>query len=274
MNNSPTVGEPVQTASTTEPTVTAPVQEPTAETVNQETISHEQSQEAVSQTTAQTQTPNNGGGQNDDDGLAKFAKSQGFDLDTAGDDVKRALKIAHDNQKAYRNTTNEKKVTDAAAELNAPEAGESEDAKFRKEFQQFKYEQTTNKFWEAPGNDGQPVHNRALEPAMVEILNEKKELYGADYARTLSQDLPTLYGLAQLKSGAGNGSQVDTEAIRREERESIRQQQTASSGVAHAVTQNNGSTKLDRQWLETTYDPSNPEHIKLVDEATARGDFN
>ena len=266
MNNSPTEGGVVTPASN-EPTGQEQIQQPAAEQ-NQETISHEQSQEAVSQTTAGNTNSNEGESQNDDDGLAKFAKSQGFDPENLSDDVKRALKIAHDNQKAYRNTANEKKVNEVAQEFETPSENETEDEAFRREFKQWKYDQATEKFW------GQESMDRSLEPAMVEILNEKKEQYGKDYAYTLSRDLPTLYGLAQLKSGANPGSQVDTEAIRREERESIKKLQTASAGQPHAVTQNNASSaKIDRAWLETTYDPSNLEHRKLVDEAVANGDL-
>lgn len=264
MNNSPTEGEQVQTAPVTGPTENEQVQQTSAESQSQEAISHEQSQEAASQTTA----TNTNGSQNDDDGLANFAKSQGFDPTNLTDGERRALKIAHDNQKAYRNTANEKKVTEAAADLSQPVAGESDDAKFRREFNAWKYEQQTEKFW----SDGQV--DRSLEPAMVEILNEKKEQHGADYARTLSQDLSTLYGLALIKSGSVTGAPVDPEAIRREERESIKRAQSASAGQSHAVTQNNsGSTKIDRNWIENSYDPTNPEHQKLVDEAVANGDL-
>lgn len=265
MNNSPTEGGVVTPAST-EPTGQEQIQQPSAEQ-NQETISHEQSQEAVSQTTAEENKTNQGASQNDDDGLAKFAKAQGFDPDNLSDDVKRALKIAHDNQKAYRNSTPEKKVTEAAQELDAPKENETEDEAFRREFKQYKYEQQTSKFW---GEDGRDT---TLEPTMVEILNDAKEKHGAAYAKTLSQDLPTLYDLARLRTGAVGG-QVDTEAIRREERESIKKAQTAGSGQPHAVTQNNNSTpKVDREWLNTQYDPSNPEHRKMVDEAVANGDL-
>jgi len=263
MNNSPTEEEQVQVASVTEPTTVEQVQQTTAESQSQEAISNEQSPEAASQTTA----TNTNGSQNDDDGLAKFAKSQGFDPENLSDGERRALKIAHDNQKAYRNTANEKKVTEAASELNKPVANESEDAKFRREFTQWKYEQQSDKFWTGENID------RSLEPSMVEILNEKKEEYGPDYARILSQDLTTLYGLAQIKSNANAGSTANTDAIRREERESIKKQQTASAGQSHAVTQNNSSTKIDRSWLETTYDSSNLEHRKMVDEAVANGDL-
>lgn len=253
-----------------QPTGNESVQNPEAESNNQETISREQSQEAVSQDNAptnQTQTQQNGGSQNDDDGLAKFAKSQGFDPENLTDGERKALKIAHDNQKAYRNSSNEAKVTDVNKELNTPKADATDDEKFRSEFRQFKYEQQTNQFWSDTAKD------KTLEPTMVEILNEKKEQYGADYARTLSQDLPTLYDLARLKSGAGSATNVDTEAIRREERESIRQQSNASAGQAHAVTQSQPGTKVDMDWLQNTYDSSKPEDRKLLDEAMARGDL-
>lgn len=266
MNNSPTEGGVVTPASPVEPTGQEQIQQPSAE-VNQETISHEKSQEAVSTDTANQPNTNtqNSGGQNDD-GLANFAKSQGFDPDNLTDGERRALKIAHDNQKAYR-SANDKKVTDVAQELQPTDANESEDAKFRREFKQYKYEQETNKFWGTEGRD------RSLEPSMVEILNEKKAQYGADYARNLSQDLGTLYDLARVRSGNVTGTPVDTEAIRREERESIRQQSTASAGQAHAVSQVTTPQKIDREWLSTHYNPSNPEHRKLVDAAVANGDL-
>ncbi len=263
-------GEP---AANTQPASNEPTgseQQPTqAESPNQEAISREQSQEAVSQDNAptqQTQTQQNGGSQNDDDGLAKFAKSQGFDPENLTDGERKALKIAHDNQKAYRNSNNEAKVTDVSKELNTPKADATEDEKFRSEFRQFKYEQQTNQFWSDATRD------KALEPTMVNVLNEAKEKYGADYARTLSTDLETLYDLARLKSGAGSAP-VDTDAIRREERESIRQQSNASAGQAHAVTQSQSGTKIDMDWVQNTYDTNNVEHRKLLDEAMARGDL-
>lgn len=268
MNNSPTEGGAVTPASN-EPTgqVTTPV---TSAESNQETISHEQSQGTVSTTPTEQkpkQTEENGGGQADD-GLAKFAKAQGFDPENLTDGERRALKIAHDNQKALR-SQGQPKVTDTAKELHATGEGTTDDEKFRAEFRQFKYEQATEKFWSDEKLD------RSLEPSMVEILNEKKEQYGPDYARTLSEDLPTLYGLAQLRSGA-NGGSVDTEAIRREERESIRKKANASEGGQHASNQGEATlpTKIDREWLANHYDPSNPEHRKLVDEAVANGDLN
>jgi hypothetical protein len=273
MNESPTGGE-ASTVASTEPTTQVQQTPNPAESQNQETISGEQSQGTVSQTTATNTNTNteNSGGQNDDDGLAKFAKSQGFDPENMTDGEKRALKIAHDNQKAYRNSTNEAKVTDVSKDLNTPKPDATEEEQFRSEFRQFKYEQQTNQFW-GESKDGVAIRDKTLEPTMVQILNEKKEQYGADYARTLSQDLPTLYDLARLKNGANLGP--DAEAIRREERESIRQRANASDGNQHAVNQAQGNNpaKIDRNWLETQYDPSNEEHRKLVDAAVARGDL-
>lgn len=260
MNESPTEGA-VATPASQEPTGQEAVVT-TAESQNQETIS----QETVSQDTANQTNTQTSGGQNDDDGLAKFAKSQGFDPENLSDGERRALKIAHDNQKAYRSTSNEKKVTEAASELHTPVANETEDAKFRREFQTWKYEQQAEKFWA-------DKQDRTLEPSMVEILNEKKEQYGTEYARILSQDLNTLYDLARLKSGAQVGAPVDADAIRREERESIKRQANASAGQPHAVSQATSETKIDRNWLDTQYQPSNPEHRKLVDAAYARGDL-
>lgn len=268
MNNSPTEGG--STAPATDVTTGQAAAPTTSAESSQEAISHEQSQGTASPNTAtQTNTNNeNSGGQNDDDGLANFAKSQGFDPENLSDDVRRALKIAHDNQKAYRSSTNTPKVSDAAKELNTPAEGATEDEKFRAEFHQFKYDQMTDKFWSDEGRD------KSLEPHMIEILNEKKAEHGKDYARVLSQDLNTLYALAQIKSGAVTGSQVDAEAIRREERESIKNKAAATEGGQHATTQtNSGPTKIDRAWLESTYDPKNLEHRKMVDAAVANGDL-
>lgn len=269
MNESPTGGESSSTGLSNQPTGQEQIQNKPAESQNQEAISGEQSQGTASTDTAKPNTntnSENGGSQNDDDGLAKFAKSQGFDPDNLTDGERKALKLAHDNQKAYRNSSNEKKVTDTAQELNPASENESEDEAFRREFRQYKYEQKSDKFWSEDGRD------KTLEPAMVQILNEKKEQYGAAYAANLSQDLPTLYDLARLKSGALQGP--DTEAIRREERESIRKQQMGGGEQQHASSsQASSPEKIDRDWLSTKYDPSNPEHRKLVDEAVANGDL-
>lgn len=244
------------------------VQQQSAESQNQETISQSQGSEAVSDDTAnqnqnqhtsegkETQTQQTGGESQADDGLAKFAKSQGFDLDGASDEVKRALKIAHDNQKAFRGkSTQGPKVSDAVEEMN--------DGSLRAEIEQLKFEKQEDAFF-ADGRD------RSLQSSMVEILNEKAEQYGNEYAFALSRDLDTLYGMAQLKSGA-NTQKVDPEQIRREERESINRQMSAKAPQAHAVQ--GGEEKrpeLTPEWFTNVYDSRNPEHIKLLQEAGLR----
>lgn len=258
MNNSPTEGEQTQVASQEPTTPNEQVQQSAEQ--NQETNSREQSQGSVSDDTAQsqqsaeqTQTQQKEGGENQtDDGLAKFAKSQNIDLATASDDVKRLLKVALDNQKAARSNTPSKSIVDATEGLG--------DGSLQAEVAQLKYQRTTDQFWSADGRD------KSLEPMMVDILNEKAEQYGKDYAFNLSRDLDTLYGMAQLKNGAQQSSNVDIEAIRREERESINRQMSAGAPSAHATQGTRESTtKVDADWIRNEYDPRNPEHVKLVD---------
>lgn len=246
----------------TQPTDEVTQQTP-AESQSQETISGEQSQEAVSTDTAtqqqaETQTQQTGGESQTDDGLAKFAQSQGFDLENASDDVKRALKIAHDNQKAFRGKPTGPKVTEATESLG--------DGSLEAEVAQLKYQRTTDEFFSQENID------RTLESKMVEILNEKAEQYGKEYAFNLSRDLETLYGMAQLKSGQSpNAAPVDVEAIRREERESINKAMSASAPQAHATQQGQeNAPKLTPEWFTNVYDSRNPEHIKLLQEAGLR----
>lgn len=253
MENSPTDGSVETTGLPQEPTSTGQ-QEQSAEQ-NQETNSREQSQESVSDDAAQqtnTNTQNEKGSDSTtDDGLAKFAKSQGVDdVSKLTDNELRFLKIAHDNQKAFREKGNQPSITDASKSLS----GTDVEARLA----QLEYEKIADNFF------GQN-RDRNLEPQMVEILNEKAEQYGKDYAFNLSRDLDALYGLAQVR--AGNVSSVDTEAIRREERESIQRQMSANAPAAHATSgSREPSGKIDQDWIANQYDPRNPEHRKMVDE--------
>ena len=272
MNNSPTEGVD-QSPASNELTGQTTEQLQSAEQSNQDANSREQSQGKVSDDTAQQnqnsetqkQTQQQGDANQTDDGLAKFAKAQGFDLETASDDVKRALKLAHDNQRAYRNATSNKSISEATEELD--------DGSLRAEVDSLKYENQVNKFWQGSGRD------RSLEPVMVEILNEKVaeltpqfgEYQARTYAKTLSRDLDTLYGLAQLRSGANTGANIDAEAIRREERESINKQLQGGAPQAHAMQ--GGQPKkpqITAEWLTNVYNPRDPEHIKLLQEAGLR----
>ena len=255
MENSPTEQVAVTPASV-EPTGQEQ-QQPISAEQNQETNSREQSQGSVSDDTAQqnqTQTQQNGGGSTTDDGLAKFAKSQGVeDVSQLSDRELQFLKIAHDNQKAFREKGSQASIADATKNLGGTD--------IESRLAQLESEKLTDKFF----SDGR---DRSLETKMVEILNEKKEQYGKEYAMNLSRDLDALYGLAQVRAGA---SSVDAEAIRREERESINRQMSATAPTSHATQgQRQTGGQIDENWIRTEYDPRNPEHRVLVDKFYSR----
>lgn len=233
-----------------------------AESQNQETISGEQneSQEAVSgNDTAdeQKQTEENGGASTEtDDGLAKFAKSQGIDnLEELTDREKKLLKIASDNQKAYRSSKNNnssKEMSQLTDELSTLPDDATDIQKLHRKVQTMENDRKVEQFWNQEGRD------RSLETEMISILKEKSEQLGKGYAYTLSQDLDTLYGLAQLRAGGSSDEQS------RRERESIRKQQMAGAPQAHAVHQNASGPKVTAQWIENEYNPSNPEHRQML----------
>jgi hypothetical protein len=271
MNNSPTEGATETTGLQEQPTSQEQMQQSAEQ--NQETNSGANTQESVSDDTAtgsqgqeQTQTQQTGGESQTDDGLANFAKSQGFDLETAGEDVKRALKIAHDNQKAFRSGQSQK-ITDASKTLKGSEQS------IESRIEEIEYKEYQNTFW----NDPQAKRDRSLESEMVEILYEKQaklapvlgEEKAREHAFNLSRDLDTLYELARVRKGAT--SSVDVEAIRREERESINKQMSAAAPAAHAVQGGSAKTpKVTDEWIRNEYDPRNPEHIKMMQEAGLR----
>ena len=255
MENSPTEQVAVTPASV-EPTGQGQ-QQPISAEQNQETNSREQSQGSVSDDTAQknqTQTQQKGSESTTDDGLAKFAKSQGVeDVSQLSDRELQFLKIAHDNQKAFREKGSQASIADATKNLGGTDV--------ESRLAQLESEKATDKFF----SDGR---DRSLETKMVEILNEKKEQYGKEYAMNLSRDLDALYGLAQVRAGA---SSVDAEAIRREERESINRQMSATAPTSHATQgQRQTGGQIDENWIRTEYDPRNPEHRVLVDQFYSR----
>ena len=255
MENSPTEQVAVTPASN-EPTGQEQ-QQPISAEQNQETNSREQSQGSVSDDTAQqnqTQTQQKGSESTTDDGLAKFAKSQGVeDVSQLSDRELQFLKIAHDNQKAFREKGSQASIADATKNLGGTD--------IESRLAQLESEKATDKFFSEN-------RDRSLETKMVEILNEKKEQYGKEYAMNLSRDLDALYGLAQVRAGA---SSVDAEAIRREERESINRQMSATAPTSHATQgQRQTGGQIDENWIRTEYDPRNAEHRVLVDQFYSR----
>ena len=234
MEISPTEGAPVENGLQTQPTETQQVQEPTAEQVNQETSSGANTQGSVSDDTAtqQTQTQQTEGGEaKTDDGLAKFAASQGFNFDELTDDTKRALKIAHDNQKAFRERGQSTKLVEATKNLS-----EGSEARLAA----LEAKEATNTFFAQPGRDA------SLEGKMAEILSQKAEQYGKEYASVLSQDLELLYSMAATAQGnQAQTSPVDVEAIRREERESINKHCYPARNAGYECSNSKSYTRVD-----------------------------
>lgn len=265
MAESLTEGEVVDTGLENQPTGESTEHE-SAESQNQETISdggQTNTEEAVSDNDTaneQKQTEENSGASTEtDDSLAKFAKSQGIeDFDDLSDREKKLLKIASDNQKAYRTSKNSKaskEMSEYTRELSELPEDATDVAKLHREVQQMKADKMVEDFWKDDSRD------RSLEKEMYNILKEKSEQHGKEFAYTLSQDLDTLYSLAQIKTGSSQ--EADSKGSR-EQRESIRKQQMASAPNAHAVHQQTSGPKVTAEWIENEYSPSNPEHRKML----------
>lgn len=176
-----------------------------------------------------------------DSGLSKFAKAQGFDLDNASEDTKRALKIALDNQRSFRSAKQLADTSEPTDDLRAEVAN-------------LKYERQVERFFSEQGR------NRELEAVMYDIVKDKAAKYGVEYANNLRHDLDTLYDLAVLKSSQ-NTQKVDPEQIRREERESINQQ-LQQGAQAHAT--DNSAEDESLEYLLANYDGS-PEMAAKID---------
>lgn len=176
-----------------------------------------------------------------DSGLSKFAKAQGFDLDNASEDTKRALKIALDNQRSFRSAKQLADTSEPTDDLRAEVAN-------------LKYERQVERFFSEQGRD------RNLEAVMYDIVKDKAAKYGVEYANSLRHDLDTLYDLAVLKSSQ-NTQKVDPEQIRREERESINQQ-LQQGAQAHAT--DNSAENESLEYLLANYDGS-PEMAAKID---------
>ena len=176
-----------------------------------------------------------------DSGLSKFAKAQGFDLDNASEDTKRALKIALDNQRSFRSAKQLADTSEPTDDLRA-------------EIANLKYERQVERFFSEQGR------SRELEAVMYDIVKDKAAKYGVEYANNLRHDLDTLYDLAVLKSSQ-NTSNVDPEQIRREERESINQQ-LQQGAQAHAT--DNSADNESLEYLLANYDGS-PEMAAKID---------
>lgn len=211
----------------------------------------------------------------DDDGLAKFAKAQGYDPDKLTDGERKALKLARDNQKAFREASGSKEQLDeaidqvydprAAGEDEGMDEYEKRDKERDMRIARIEAKSELDAYYRQDP-DASKYAKEAGE-LLVEVAKEQ----GQQAAAVLARNKKYLFTLAKDRAGVFN-TDAARETGRREERESLRKRQEGSADGAHATQPGASATpKVTREWVENEYDPSNPEHRKMVDEAMAAG---
>lgn len=212
----------------------------------------------------------NSGSDDDDDGLAKFAKGQGIDdISTLTDRERQLLKVARDNQRDFH----EKRVKESDEARKAVE--EVHQADETDEYDDPVLARVASIEAKADLMDFYQAHPEArdYDAEMGQILLQEAERYGKPAARVLAQNKERL--LREAKSLRGdNDADAAREAGRREEREILRKRQegSADTGAASDRSQTSNS-KVTSDWVANEYDPTNPKHIAMLDEALAAGDL-
>lgn len=208
-----------------------------------------------------------------EDGLAKFAKSRGYDFEELTDREKQLLKDVRENQKKARSKTADD-LRDATKEANTvddkqlEEVDEYEAREIQREARlaQLEANQKVTDFY------NRNPEAKDYDTAMGKLITQEKEKHGETAARYLANDLDRLLVLAKASSG-DNDSDVIRDKAKREERESLRKRQEGSADTSHATSRSTGNAKVTREWINEEYDPGNKEHVQMVDEAIARGDL-
>lgn len=216
-----------------------------------------------SQATSTASAEQNNTEANDEAALAQFAKGQGItDLSELSDREKSLLKMARDNKSALdRTKQNQPKLDDTSTQLATLGDDATDVQKLTAKVANMEFSAKKATFLQ--GKDA------SLEPVMAEIVAQKRQEFGDDYARSLLNDLPTLYGLAQLQKPTDTSAAE--QAAREAERTSMNQSLAASGADAHAVNSAPVSqVKVTDEWIENEYDSNNPEHRKLLDAALKR----
>lgn len=272
MTQSPTEGDDTNSGGSNEPLPEN--QNPSADDTQQDSVSSD-TQDTDQGNQGPDNQPTQDSQSSDDDGLNNFAKAQGFDPENLSDGEKKALKIAHDNHKAYRKNaesqseelknavTDTEQVTDS--ELEDLEPAEAREARRDAEIATIKAENRVNNFYI------RKPEAREYEEDMKRLVVEEAQKNGRDAARYLSSDLDRLLVLA--KASRGDASEAAREEGRRAEREELRKRQEGSADAGHASNPHQAPQKVTRDWIANEYDPSNEEHRKMVDEAIARNDL-
>ncbi len=200
----------------------------------------------------------------DDAALAKFAKGQGIsDLSELSERELSLLKMARDNKSAFdKSKQSQAKLDESSKSLAVLGDDATEVQRLSAKVQAMEFAANKKNFFSDK--------DTALEPVMAEIVAEKRQKFGDDYARVLLSDLDGLYAMAQLKGGATDTSAA-VEAAKREERSSMNQSLAASSADVHATSSKPAApTKVTAEWIRNEYDPTNADHRKIVDAATKK----
>lgn len=184
----------------------------------------------------------------DDDGLSKFAKAQGFDPENLTDGERKALKLAHDNQKAFRtaqqaesdklkDTVQDAHVVDDDV-LDELDEDEAREVRRDSEIAQLRAEQKVNNFY---------LRNpeaKEFDKEMTDLVVEEVQNNGKEAARYLAADLDRLLVLAKARRGM---STADAEAKgARDERERLRQRQEGSADSGQAQQSQRSPKKISR----------------------------
>lgn len=235
-------------------------------------VEHQGTDSSESEDSDSSSSESKDGSSDEDKGLAKFAKSQGIDdLSDLSEREIKLLKVAQDNvrekRKQLEEDANQRKVEDEIKDLHLPEENDGTEDVLAKRLARLEVKEVTDKFWQSNADD------RKYESEMAKLLLQEKQEYGPEAARLLAGNLPRLLREAKASAGAFD-SDAARDAGRREERERLRKIQEGGADNSHAsqsVSQT--KTKIDADWVENVYQPSNPEHRKLLDEAISRGDL-
>ena len=234
---------------------------PTNQSADSQTTESTTKTSGEATSTASAEQNNHAG--EDEAALASFAKGQGItDLSELSDRERSLLKMARDNKSAFDKTKqNQPKLDETSTSLATLGNDATDIQKLTAKVANMEFNTKKNKFFE--GKDA------SLEPVMAQVLAEKREQYGDDYARSLLNDLPTLYALAQVQKPADTSAAVA--AAREEERTSINQSLAAGASDAHATSSApTAPVKITSEWIKNEYDSTNPEHRAMMDAAMAK----
>ena len=199
--------------------------------------------------------------------LKRFAQSQGFDPDNLTEGEVKDLSIAHKQVKETRKKLElenkdavEKAVNEVDKESDLPD----------REYFEFRLKQrdmidNIRQYWAKNPDD------RQYEAEAIAILQDEKERYGDDAMLRLVDNMPRLVREAKFAAGGFDTTKA-TEQGRKEERERLNKLQSGSADGAHATTVETPSKdEVNAEWVRNTYDPTNEEHRKKLDEFMAGG---